>query len=130
MGDNGALGNALQCANFTLDLAEFDPKTTDLDLKVATPEKNQPAIDCFTREISGAVNAFLVVTGKVQREVAFVREILPAAISARDAFTADTKLANRTRRYRHALVIQDIHARIRDGLADADSIIGLLDMLH
>jgi len=88
--DHDRFADPRMAAENRFDLANLDPETMDLDLKIGAPHELDRAVRPIAREIAGSVKA--IVGGRVSqriRDKALGGQFRPLPIPAGDPGTAD-----------------------------------------
>ena len=101
------------------DLARLDPEAADLHLVVVAAQKLQIAVRQIARQIAGAVQPVAVHKGTGDEPLR--GQLGPVQITARHPRPANAELPHRTERHQPAMIIQQIHPRVRNRTANRDN---------
>ncbi len=108
-GDRGRLDRGVATQR-RLDLLGLHALTQDLDLVVRAPQKLDLAVNRVPAEVPGAVQPVTRFAPRIGHEHRRGR-LRPPHIPAADAGTADHHFADRARRHKLEVVIDEVHAR-------------------
>ena len=128
--DDGRIAYRRALSQSVLDGLELDAEPSYLDLPVAAPKELDTAVGTPPREVAGAVH---------HRAGSGIERIGPeffgggervSQVATRDAVAAGEQLARDPRRHGLATWVEQVHACIRDRLADRHGVVQPFTRLH